>query len=371
MRALTQAGALTPIRDMPVFGKVSGRIHPRFLGIATATPPDSYSQADLLDIFNITDERVRSLFANSGIDRRYLTLPPECPDGGRRIETQGELLRKHREQGIAGFGLSDISYLCCVTTTGFLSPGLSAYLIKELGLSVHTSRLDVVGMGCNAGLNGLNAVAAWATAHPGKVAVMVCVEACSAAYVFDGTMRTAVVNSLFGDGAAAVALMAADHGMIVVREPGDLPAGGPAILKFASCIIPDAIDAMRFDWDDDHGKFSFFLSPDVPYVVGAHAEIIVDRLLHGTGLRRSDISHWIIHSGGKKVIDSVRINLGLTRYDVRHTTGVLRDYGNLSSGSFLFSYERLSAEQLAGLGDYGIFMTMGPGSTIETALFRY
>jgi len=384
MRALTQTEASYPGREMPVFLNVPGKIYPRFLGVATATPPDSYSQADLLDIFNITDDRIRSLFANSGIDRRCLTLPPESPNGGRRIETQGELLRKHKEQGIdmatravrdcvkrAGFELPDISYLCCVTTTGFISPGLSAYLIKELDLSVHASRLDVVGMGCNAGLNGLNAVAAWASANPGKLAVMVCVEACSAAYVFDGTMRTAVVNSLFGDGAAAVALMAGDHGTIAGPEPADPVAGGPTVLKFASCIIPDAIGAMRFDWDDDQGKFSFFLSPDVPYVVGAHAETVVDRLLNHTGLRRSDISHWIIHSGGKKVIDSVRINLGLTRYDVRHTTGVLKDYGNLSSGSFLFSYERLCSERLTGLGDYGIFMTMGPGSTIETALFRY
>ena len=92
------------------------------------------------------------------------------------------------------------------------------------------------------------------------------------------------------------------------------------------------------------GKFSFFLDPDIPYVVGAHAELVVDRLLAGTGLRRSDISHWLVHSGGKKVIDAIRVNLGLTRHDVRHTIGVLRDYGNLSSGSFLFSYERLLRE---------------------------
>ena len=106
-------------------------------------------------------------------------------------------------------------------------------------------------------------------------------------------------------------------------------------------------------------------------MVGAHAEIVVDRLLSGTGLRRRDISHWLVHSGGKKVVDSVMINLGLTRHDVRHTTGVLRDYGNLSSGSFLFSYERLLQEGVAVPGEYGVLMTMGPGSTIETALVRW
>jgi predicted naringenin-chalcone synthase len=106
-------------------------------------------------------------------------------------------------------------------------------------------------------------------------------------------------------------------------------------------------------------------------VVGAHAEQVVDRLLSRAGLRRSDISHWLVHSGGKKVIDAVRINLGLTRHDVRHTTGVLRDYGNLSSGSFLFSYERLLQEEVATTGEYGVLMTMGPGSTIETALIQW
>jgi predicted naringenin-chalcone synthase len=179
--------------------------------------------------------------------------------------------------------------------------------------------------------------------------------------VFDGTMRTSVVNSLFGDGAAAAAVIGG----------ATAECGQPRILKFASRIIPDAIEAMRFDWDDEQGKFSFFLDREVPYVVGANAEPVVELLLADTGVRRAEIAHWTIHSGGKKVIDSAMINLGLTRHDVRHTVEVLRDYGNLSSGSFLFSYERLIAEGVVARGDYGVLMTMGPGSTIETALVQW
>jgi predicted naringenin-chalcone synthase len=270
-----------------------------------------------------------------------------------------------------GLEPADIDYLCCTTTTGFLTPGLSAHLIRDLGILPRTSRIDVVGMGCNAGLNALNATASWAVANPGRVAVLLCAEACSAAYVIDGTMRTAVVNSLFGDGAAAIALIADTPD--AAQASSDVPpaSGGPRILGFASHVITDAIDAMRYDWDDEQGKFSFYLDPHVPYVVGANAEQVVDRLLAGAGLRRSDISQWLVHSGGKKVIDAVRVNLGLTRHDVRHTTGVLRDYGNLSSGSFLFSYERLSQEGVTQVGDYGVLMTMGPGSTIETALVQW
>jgi predicted naringenin-chalcone synthase len=350
----------------------------RIAGIATAVPPESYSQRELLDIFQIDDPRIRSVFLNGAISRRFLTLPPRDDDGAVLRETQGQLLAKHKRLAVdmgaravrgclddAGALPRDLDYLCCVTTTGFLTPGLSALLVREIGLDPGCGRVDVVGMGCNAGLNALAATSAWAATHPERMAVMVCAEVCSAAYVIDSTMRTAVVNSLFGDGAAAIALVAPTDGDATTAPPG------PRVLSFASHLITDAIGAMRFDWDDTQSAFSFYLDPDIPYVVGSHAEGVVDRLLAGTGLRRDDIRHWLVHSGGKKVIDAVRVNLGLTRHDVRHTTSILRDYGNLSSGSFLFSYQRLIQEQVVRSGDHGVLMTMGPGSTIETALVQW
>jgi polyketide synthase Type III len=348
----------------------------RMVGVGTAVSGTPVSQSELLGLLQIDDPKVRSVFLNSAIKRRFLTLPAADAQGRRKSEPQGDLLDKHKTLAVemggqalqnclkaAGATLSDLRHLCCVTSTGFLTPGLSALLIRKLGIDPRCSRSDIVGMGCNAGLNALNVVAGWSAAHPGELAVVLCTEACSAAYAIDGTMRTAVVNSLFGDGAAALAL---------VSEGGRQSAPeGPRILKFASYLIADAIDAMRYDWDRDQGRFSFFLDPQIPYVVGAHAELVVDSLLAGTGLRRSDINHWLVHSGGKKVIDAVVVNLGLSRHDVRHTIGVLRDHGNVSSASFLFSYERLVDEEIARAGDYGILMTMGPGSTIETALIQW
>lgn len=367
MRATQQPAASAP--EIPPERTGSGA--PGIAGVGTAVPATSYTQEEVLDTFGITDRRIRSVFLGGAIERRNLTLPPTGPDGLPAVESQGDLLRKHAASGLrmggeavgrclkdAGAVPGDIRYLCCVTSTGLLTPGFSALLIKDLGIEQSCQRLDVVGMGCNAGLNALNAVVGWAAGHPNELALMVCVEVCSAAYVFDGTMRSSVVNSLFGDGAAAVAVRAAP------REPPP----DPALLRFTSHIIPEAVDAMRYDWDDGHGKFSFYLDPEVPYVVGANARTAVARLLDGTGLRVGDIAHWVVHSGGKKVVDSVRVNLGLSRYDVRHTTGVLRDHGNLSSASFLFSYERLRDEGVAVPGDLGVLMTMGPGSTIETAL---
>ncbi|GAA5106121.1 3,5-dihydroxyphenylacetyl-CoA synthase DpgA [Nocardia iowensis] len=357
---------------------VAGQATPMLLGVATANPPTRYSQRELVELLAIDDPKIRGIFLNGGIESRYLTLPSVDKEGNFRSETQGELLAKHRRYGVAtgaaairkclsriGKDLDEVDYLVAVTTTGFLTPGFSALLINELGLSPGTARLDVVGMGCNAGLNGLTAAAAWSTANPGKLAVLVCTESCSAAYVYDGTMRTAVVNSLFGDGAAA---MAVSTDGAHIRPAADPP---PRLLGMRSYMIIHAMDAMRYDWDDEAGKFSFYLDKEVPYEVGAHVETVVDQLLGEAGLRRKEITHWIVHSGGKKVIDAVKINLGLTNHDLRHTVSVMRDYGNLSSGSFLFSYQRLLAEGRVARGDYGVFMTMGPGSQIETALFQY
>jgi 3,5-dihydroxyphenylacetyl-CoA synthase len=347
---------------------------PRILSVGTANPPDRWRQEDLLDRYRVEDERIRSLFTSSHIKTRHLYLPPAGPDGAP-VETQGDLLRKHLAGAMEigpqavdrcleplGLGVRDVDYLCCITTTGFLAPGLSAHLMKRMGFREDCSRADIVGMGCNAGLNGLNPVASWAMSNPGKNALMVSMEICSAAYVFDDSMRTAIVNSLFGDGAAAILVRASER---------DERQFAPKILGFNSHIIPEAIGAMRYDWDDERHKFSFYLDRDIPYVVGANAEKPLGRLLAAHGLKRRHIAHWLVHSGGKKVVDAIKYNIGITEWDVRHTHSVLRDFGNLSSGSFLFSYQRLLEEGRVRRGDYGVMMTMGPGSTIETALIRW
>ncbi|NOY27387.1 MAG: type III polyketide synthase [Oligoflexia bacterium] len=344
------------------------------LSVGTSHPPDRYTQQDILEMFRVVNPVVRALFAASHIQSRYLVLP-QADASGRPAETQGQLLKKHRRWALrlgrqaidrclenTGIKPTDIDALCCVTSTGFMLPGLTAMFIKHLGLRTDCHRVDIVGMGCNAGLNALNPVTAWAQCHPGKNALMVCCEINSALYLYDDTVNTGVVNSLFGDGCAAVLLRA---------DPADEPTFAPRVLGFQSHLIPDAWDAMIYRWSDTHGRFGFNLARDVPYVLGAHADIPVHALLDRHKLKVRDVSHWLVHSGGKKVIDAIKYTVGLTAHDVRHTVDVLRTMGNLGSGSFLFSYQRLVAERVVRRGDYAILMTMGPGSTVETALVRW
>jgi alkylresorcinol/alkylpyrone synthase/polyketide synthase Type III len=349
--------------------------------VSSAFPAQSYSQEEIGAHLGLENRVVQRLLRSPHIQRRHLYLPELDPQTGRgRTESPVELHTKFRDGALelgsqaigtaldaASLSPTDVDYLLCVTSTGFMVPGLSSLLSRELGFKRNLVRADVVGMGCNAGLNGMNPLVQWVQNHPGGVALLVCCEINSAIYVVDETPRTGIVNSLFGDGAAAVVLTGYDG-----NGTGPAPSPQtPRVVDFESFCIPDQWEAMRFDWNAAAGKWSFYVDRDIPYVLGLNIREPVESLLKRNGLDVSGVQHWIVHTGGGLVIDSVRRGLDLDEHAVRHTRSVLRDYGNISSGSFLVSLQRLLAEGSVSAGDRGVMVTMGPGAQIETALLDF
>ena len=349
--------------------------------VGSAFPETAYSQEEIGALLGLENRVVKKLLRSPHIQKRHLYLPARDISTGRLLpESPADLHAKFRDGaldigsrairnalGAASLSPADVGYLVCVTSSGFMVPGLSSLFSRELGFRQNLVRADVVGMGCNAGLNGLNPLVQWVKNHPGQVALMVCCEINSAMYVVDESTRTGIVNSLFGDGAAAAVLTACtDNGA------GPTPSGPmPCVLDFESFCIPEQWAAMRFDWNAAAGKWSFYLDRDIPYVIGFNVHQPLERLLARNGLDLSAVKHWVLHTGGGAVIDSVKLSLGLEEHDVRHTRSVLRDYGNISSGSFLVSLERLLAEGCVSAGDLGVMVTMGPGAQIETALLQF
>lgn len=346
---------------------------PRVLGVGTANPGTRYNQEDIAELFGKTSPRIMKLFKNSHIKSRYLYLPKCGEDGMIKQENSDELRKKHlhgalemgeaaiqRCLGEQNIRVTDVDSLTCVSSTGFLCPGISAHITKRLGFRNDVRRVDILGMGCSAGMNGLQCTTSYARSNPGKKALMLAVEVCSAAYFVDESVSTAIVNSLFGDGAAA---------MLLEAQVGGDQVGGPQIVDFESETVVENIDALRYDLVN--GMLSFYLDRDIPYVIGTNVHKPVERLLARHNLKRRQIRHWIIHSGGKKVIDSIKYNINLTTHDLRHTLDVLEEYGNMSSCSFMFSYDRLCKEGDIQKGDMGITIAMGPGVSIETALLRW
>lgn len=349
--------------------------------VGSAFPDRSYAQDEVGSLLGLENKVVQKLLRSPHIQRRHLYLPERDPRTGRaHSESPAELHAKFRQGALeigsrairaaldaASRSPTDVDYLLCVTSTGFMVPGLSSLFSRELGFNRSLLRADVVGMGCNAGLNGMNPLVQWVRNHPGRVGLLVCCEINSAMYVVDETPRTGIVNSLFGDGAAAVVLTGYDG-----NGAGPAPSSRtPRVVDFESFCIPEQWAAMRFDWSATAGKWSFYVDRDIPSVIGFNIREPVETLLKRNRVDFSAVRHWIVHTGGGLVIDSVRRGLDLDEHDVRHTRSVLRDYGNISSGSFLVSLQRLLAEGCVSEGDRGVMVTMGPGAQIETALLDF
>jgi predicted naringenin-chalcone synthase len=216
-------------------------------------------------------------------------------------------------------------------------------------------------MGCHGGINGLSAATSWCKANPEKNALLLCAEISSAIYSLDETENSALVNSLFGDGVAAA----------VLRNSSKLVQNGARVLGFTTHLIPDSLPVLRFDWDDENHRDRFHVGKEAPKTLAAHVEKPLARLLSKHGVGRADIKHWILHSGGTAILDGLEQTLGLGGQAFRHTRDILRDYGNISSGSFLFTYEKLMRANEPKRSDHGVMMTMGPGLTIEMALIRW
>jgi predicted naringenin-chalcone synthase len=249
--------------------------------------------------------------------------------------------------------------MACVTSTAFIVPGLSALMIEHMKLPRNTQRVDIVGMGCNAGLNGMNTVSSWSKAHPGKNALLVCCELSSCIYTVDEEENTALVNSLFGDGISVA----------VLRTDDAESSTTPEIVQFQSYMIPDSLDCLRFNFVGDKNRYNFYVDKKTPQNLASYIEAPLHQLFSENKITMSDIKHFVFHTGGDAILTGIEKKLGLSNTALRHTRSVLKDYGNISSGSFLFSYERLMEEKpVAG---YGLMVTMGPGLTIETALLKW
>ncbi|AUN97018.1 type III polyketide synthase [Bacteriovorax stolpii] len=344
------------------------RSTPKILSLGLSHPQNKFSQNEIATLMNVTSEKSKRFFKHEHIESRYLTLSKN----NFAEESAFNLREKFKKNAIELIGVaveralkqkglspSDIDYICCVTSTGFLVPGLSALILEPLKFRNNTQRLDIVGMGCNAGLNGLNAVASWVNTNPEKKALLICCELCSSIYTLDDSESTALVNSLFGDGVAVA--------LVEQKEE----SGKASILGFESYLIPDSLPMLRFDWDEEKNRYRFFIGKETPKFLAREVERPLTTLLERFNLKKEDISHWIVHSGGASILDGIEEKLGFKKSDLRHTRTILKNYGNISSGSFLFSYQELLNEGSVKKGDYGIMITMGPGLTIEMALLTW
>jgi alkylresorcinol/alkylpyrone synthase len=253
---------------------------------------------------------------------------------------------------------SEVDIIFSTTVTGLAVPTLEARLATRIGLRPDVKRLPLFGLGCVAGTAGVARMYDYLRAYPDQVAALLAVELCSLTIQRDDlSAANLVACSLFGDAAGVVIAKGAD------REPT-----GPRVLATRSRIYPDTEDVMG--WRIGTEGFKIVLSVEVTTVAEKFLGEDVRNFLADYGLTTEDISTWVCHPGGPKVIDSIENLLDLPADALDRTRNSLRDNGNLSSVSVLDVLQANMADPPPP-GSFGLMIAMGPAFCSELVLLGW
>lgn len=249
----------------------------------------------------------------------------------------------------------DIGMVIFVSSTGIVTPTLDAKLIQRLGLSPHTVRLPIWGLGCGGGVSGLARAAELSHSLQEKAVLLVTVELCSLTFQQNDYSKSNLVGtSIFADGAAAA----------VITVDGD----GPAVLGNYSTLFPDSADVMG--WDLAETGFKVRFSRDIPSILRRNLPQLLNGACTKWGINQEDIVHYIVHPGGAKVLKAYSESLGLAKDQLTYAYDILADYGNMSSTTVLFVLEKFMAET-PPTGNFGVMLALGPGFSAEQVLFQW
>ncbi|MCA6096531.1 type III polyketide synthase [Streptomyces sp. SCA3-4] len=262
----------------------------------------------------------------------------------------------------AGIGPAAVDMLMFASVTGLATPSIDARLVGRLGLRPDVKRLPVFGLGCVAGAAGIARVHDYLRGWPGHVAVLLSVELCSLTFQrADASTANLIATGLFGDGAAALVACGG-------RWRGR-PADGPAVLATRSHLYPSTERTMG--WDIGNSGFQVVLDRAVPDVVRRHLAADVHGFLGEHGLKPKDVTAWVCHPGGPRVLETVTEVLGLPEGALDVTWRSLAEVGNLSSASVLHVLRDTVAARRPPPGSPGLLLAMGPGFCSELVLLRW
>jgi predicted naringenin-chalcone synthase len=250
----------------------------------------------------------------------------------------------------------EIGAVIVSTCTGYLCPALSGYVVESLDLSKDVLCFDLVGQGCAGAIPNWQVAAALVAGQQIENVLSICVEVCSAAMYLDNDPGVLISACLFGDGAGAAVLS---------RSPG---ADRRPIKWHAteSLINPDQREALRFE--SRSGLLRNVLTRAVPVLAAEHASRVLQAALAKCGVRRRDITAWIMHAGGRDVLVALQSKLDLDPRCLTHSRDALRRYGNLSSAFVYFVLEAAIRERAPG--GWWWMSSFGAGFSCHGALLQ-
>ena len=345
--------------------------YPKILSVATALPSHRVGQEEakvfargMFSRRNGDFERLLPIFDNVNVENRHFCVPVEWFEQDHTFPEKNALYVEHaldlsekaarRALDRVGAGPEEVGAIFFVSTTGLSTPSLDSKLIFRLGLSTHTRRIPIWGLGCSAGAAGIARASEHSRLYPDQLVLLIAVELSGLTFQRGDRSRSNLISTaLFADGAAAVLIGA---------------TSGPEILGSYSTTWPDTEDVMG--WDLVETGLRVQLSKSVPTIVREKFRDNLEEACSSLDLDFDEISHFVLHPGGSKVLDAFEEVLELEAGGLTTSRDVLRDCGNMSSVTVLFILERFLESGEVAKGDLGVLSAMGPGFSAEHVFFR-
>jgi len=126
---------------------------------------------------------------------------------------------------------------------------------------------------------------------------------------------------------------------------------------------------MGFDLRDS--GLHIVLSAEIPEVVCAQVPQLVEAFLARHHLSMANLTHFLLHPGGRRVLDGLAHCLNLPEERTAISRQILQNYGNLSSASVLFILDRFLTGEKTRSGDLGLLLAFGPGFSAEALLLEW
>jgi alkylresorcinol/alkylpyrone synthase len=342
--------------------------------IAVAVPEHVLTQADVKraveTLVPLTRERldaVMALFDGAGVERRHSALPVDELYHRRDLTETMEIYREHaiglgrkvtREcLERAELAPTDVDLMISVSCTGVMLPSLDAYLANDLGFRPDLRRLPITELGCMGGAAALTCARDFILGHPGANVLVVAVELPTLSFQsHDLSPANLISTAIFGDGVGAA--------LVTGRE-----IAGARMLDTGSHLFPRTLGALGFDLKAD--GFHVVLGRELPGLVRSEIKRLVTELLARNQLTREDLSVFVLHPGGKRILDAVEDQLNLRPDETRPSREVLRRYGNVSSATVLFVMNECLAQGRPASGAHGLLGAFGPGFSSELAVLQW
>jgi alkylresorcinol/alkylpyrone synthase len=341
------------------------RAQVRIVGLSLAQPKTCFTQQEVLALLGLSDDEfAQRIFARCGVQRRHLDLAGEL----RRSTLQARTARV--EEQLMGYAIEAVEQLevdpqkIGTIVSGTLyslgGPTIAHRLVEHFGMDPATDKYHLVGVGCASAVPLVRLAAQALREQPGKQALVLAGESMSgllAGARADDTRAKTVGSSIFGDGCGALLL------------DGDVGAKGPVVLASKVHQVERTLGAVSMQLTSEDSYLH--LDRELPDVAGSHLPGLVDDFLRDSGLTRQAIHHWLVHPGGRRIIECAQAALSLSDEDVAVSFEVLANHGNVGTPSIFYVMHRAVQRRSPLAGERGLMVTVGPGVTIGLMLLRW